>query len=153
MGYFSRKSLEVAESFFVAREQECREHELLPRREKLEYHLHILRAQLQAIDASRPHDRLHAAYDRCFFSDVHRHYYEDPQTVQDILYAIHEIEDILQELDSMEQQNRFARMRQVEKEELSAATNGQFLMISYWDYAHFFREAQIYRKAIPVLRP
>ena len=149
MGYFSQLAIEQMEM------HECYsplDTEYVPRREWLEYHMSFLQEKLATIELVRPRDPLHPAYDRMFYAQSQVHYYENPQTVQDLLFAIAEVKECLWELECSEAATRREQKRQAELASLEQALDGQILMVSCWDYANIFREAKAYRSMLSVLR-
>lgn len=94
MGYFSELAIED--------HWEEREPSYPSRRETLQYFLEDLEAKLEELDEERPHDPMDPYYDRYFYSDYIVHYYENPSTVQDILYCIREVTELIQAIDEEE---------------------------------------------------
>lgn len=94
MGYFSELAIED--------HWEEREPSYPSRRETLQYFLEDLEAKLEELDEERPHDPIDPYYDRYFYSDYIVHYYENPSTVQDILYCIREVTELIQAIDEEE---------------------------------------------------
>ena len=94
MGYFSELAIED--------HWEEREPSYPSRREILQYFLEDLEAKLEELDEERPHDPMDPYYDRYFYSDYIVHYYENPSTVQDILYCIREVTELIQAIDEKE---------------------------------------------------
>ena len=60
--------------------------------ETLLYFWEDLTAKLEELDEVRPHDPMDPEYDKYFYSDGMVHYYENPSTVQDVLFALRELE-------------------------------------------------------------
>lgn len=94
MGYFS----ELAIDQYI----EEREPGYPTRRDTLQYYLEDLEAKLEEIEEKRPHDPMDPFYDRYFYSNCIVHYYENPSTVQDILFCLREVTELLHELDEEE---------------------------------------------------
>ena len=152
MGYHSQLAIEKSEELRFDRERGHLWQGVSERREFLEYHLEILNAKLKHLEMCRPRDPLSWDYDRLFYSDVRRRYYEDPETVQDILSGISEIKDRLWALSCSEREEAAERIRLAEMKDLGENLGEQILMVSYWDYAAFFKEADAYRKLLSVLK-
>jgi len=89
MGYYS--SIEP-DNFFVDEETT-----FPPHREVLQEHLEMLEQELAELEAERPHDPLHPDFDRYFYQDHTVHYYENPSTVQGLMFCIHELKQLLLE--------------------------------------------------------
>lgn len=94
MGYFSE--------FAIEDHWEEREPSYPSRRETLQYFLEDLEAKLEELDEERPHDPMDPYYDRYFYSDYIVHYYENPSTVQDVLYCIREVTELIRAIDEEE---------------------------------------------------
>lgn len=91
MGYFSSWEIHV--------HMEEREPSYPTRRETLQYFLEDLEEKLEELDEKRPHDMLDPLFDRHFYSDHIVHYYENPSTVQDVLFCIEEVKDLIYAID------------------------------------------------------
>lgn len=91
MGYFSAREPTV--------HMEEREPGYPSRRDTLRYFLEDLEEALEELRERRPFDREDPLFDRSFYSDYIVHYYENPSTVQDILFCIAEVEDLLYAMD------------------------------------------------------
>lgn len=152
MGYYSRMAVEKLETVHFAREWCLPRQDVSERREFLEYQLEISRTKLKNLEMSRPRDPLHPDYDRAFYSDVRRHYYENPETAEDILRGISEIEERLWILTCNEREESAELIRLAEMEDLRKNLDEQILMVTYWDYAAFFKEADAYRRILSVLK-
>ena len=83
------------------------------RRETLQYFLEDLEAKLDELDAERPHDPMDPYYDRYFYSDCIIHYYENPNTVQDVLFCIREVKELIQAIDEEENPSAVERVEQL----------------------------------------
>ena len=94
MGYFSELAAEERETE--------REPGYPGRREILQYFLDDLEARLDVLNVERPHDPMDPGYDRYFYSDCVTHYYENPNTVQDILFCIAEVTALIREMEEEE---------------------------------------------------
>ena len=104
------------------------------------------------MEAACPTDPLHQLHDRFYYARNCRRYYENPQTIQELLYAIKDVKAMLRDLELEQEVPLAERKRLSELNQLNSAPDGQMLMISYWDYATIFREAQIYKKILSVLK-
>lgn len=91
MGYFSELAIDKHEYE--------REPSYPTPRQTLEFYLEDLNLKLDELEEERPHDPLDPYFDRYFYSDYIVHYYENPNTVQDVLYCIREVEELLQAID------------------------------------------------------
>ena len=105
MGYFSELAIED--------HWEEREPSYPSRRETLQYFLEDLEAKLDELDAERPHDPMDPYYDRYFYSDCIIHYYENPNTVQDVLFCIREVKELIQAIDEEESPSAVERVEQL----------------------------------------
>ncbi len=105
MGYFSE--------FAIEDYWEEREPSYPSRRETLQYFLENLEAKLDELDAERPHDPMDPYYDRYFYSDCIIHYYENPNTVQDVLFCIREVKALIQAIDEEENPSVVERVEQL----------------------------------------
>lgn len=105
MGYFSELAIED--------HWEEREPSYPSRRETLQYFLEDLEAKLDELDAERPHDPMDPYYDRYFYSDCIIHYYENPNTVQDVLFCIREVKELIQAMDEEESPAAVERVEQL----------------------------------------
>lgn len=152
MGYFSQWAIEKKDVIHFDRELIPPRHDVSEHRDHLEYQLDILRRKLKNLEMCRPRDPLHPDYDRFFYSAMCRHYYEDPETAQDLLFGINEIEERLWVLMWNEQETSAERIRLAEMENLSKNIDEQLLMVTYWDYAAIFKEAATYRSVLSVLK-
>lgn len=68
--------------------REEREPSYPSRIDTLQYFLEDLGSKLDALDAERPHDPMDPCWDQYFRSDCIARYYENPGTVQDVLFCI-----------------------------------------------------------------
>ena len=152
MGYFSQMAIEQTGAVRCDREWTPPRPGASARREFLEYQLGLLHTKLENLELWRTHDPLDPDYDRTFYSDIHLHYYEDPERVQDILHAIGELEELLADLTYKERGLTETQLRLAAMDGLGRNLDNQLLMVSYWDYAAFFREAGTYRKLLSVLK-
>lgn len=91
MGYFYSQEVRV--------HMEEREPSYPTRRETLQYFLEDLEGALEELRIHRPHEMLDACFDRNFYSDYIVHYYEEPSTVQDILFCMEEVKDLIYAID------------------------------------------------------
>ena len=148
MGYFSNRAVAL---LYEADDHKSYRNAEFTRRSTLEYYLETLTAKLERIEAACPDDPLNQFYDRFYYSRSNRRYFQNPQTVQELLYAISEVKELIYELDCEEILTREKKAHIAEFEQLSQVSDGQILMISYWDYAAMFREAKIYKKILSVI--
>ena len=93
-------------------------------RETLRYFWEDLTENLEVLGEVRPRDPMDPEYDRYFYSDCIVHYYENPSTVQDILFGLKEIETRLQALD---------REQEISVFEADALIPGQLHLIYLFD--------------------
>lgn len=149
MGYFSQL---VIEQMYLHDFCSSVDAEFAHRREWLEYHLTSLQEKLAALELVRPRDPLHPAYDRMFYAQSQVHYYENPQTVQELLFTIAEVKECLWELECSEATTRREQQRQADLASLEQALDGQILMVSFWDYVNIIREVNAYRSILSALR-
>ena len=105
MGYFSELAIEDP--------WEAREPSYPSRRETLQYFLEDLEAKLDELDAERPHDPMDPYYDQYFYSDCIIHYYENPSTVQDVLFCIREVAELIRAIDEEETPPVLERVEQL----------------------------------------
>ena len=86
----------------------------------LRLRLSELQVQLEELEASRPHDRMHPFYDRFFYSDFVCD--EFPHTIQGLLQAIAEVKEEIarQDILWLEEQHLLASIRNT-----GADQNGQ----------------------------
>lgn len=91
MGYFSSREAHV--------HMEEREPSYPTRRETLQYFLEDLEEALEELGQTRPRNMLDPLFDRSFYSDHIVHYYEQPGTVQDILFCIEEVKELIYAID------------------------------------------------------
>lgn len=94
MGYFSECAIEDR--------REERGPSYPSQRDTLQYFLEDLEAKLDELDAKLPHDPMDPYYDRYFCSDCITHYYENPGTVQDVLFCIREVTELIRAIDEEE---------------------------------------------------
>ena len=105
MGYFSELAIED--------HWEEREPSYPSRRETLQYFLEDLEAKLDELEEKRPHDPMDPYYDRYFYSDCIIHYYGNPSTVQDVLFCIREVKELIQAIDEEENPSAVERVEQL----------------------------------------
>ena len=148
MGYFSQHAVAL---LYKNEDPESYRNAEYSRRNTLEYYLETLSAKLERIEAACPDDPLNQFYDRFYYARSSRRYFENPQTVQELLCAISEVKELIYELDCEEILSREKKAQIAELEQLSQVSDGQILMVSYWDYAAMFREAAIYKKILSVI--
>ena len=91
MGYFSERAIEDR--------WEEREPSYPSRIDTLQYFLEDLEAKLDELDAERPHNPMGPCYDQYFCSDCVTHYYENPGTVQDVLFCIREVTELIRSIE------------------------------------------------------
>ena len=91
MGFFSQLALEQA-----AHRNMLPDHSYMTPQIVLELELDDLRARLAAMTALRPQDKASAEYDRWFYGDREVSAPSYPESVQELLHAIHATESRIQ---------------------------------------------------------
>jgi len=152
MGYFSELAAENMHRYNYDRERPAFHYSSeVPKIEHLEFYHSHLQNKLAELEEKRPRDPLHPDYDRMTCANVICHYYEEPETIQEALYAIEEVEDLIWAENFRTEKDRVEVMKKAQENELSQALEGQILMPEYWDGAFIFKEAKQYVSVLPVL--
>ena len=121
MGYFSQLALTMNER------QSFRPDASYPSEiNYLELRLGELYNQLEELNAFRPHDPMHPLYDRYFYEDHLPNPYEIPNTVQGVLSAIREAEEMLAK-HTRKEENYRQFISAVEH--TGAAPDGQYVIL------------------------
>lgn len=154
MGYFSELAAENMHRYNYDRERpvfnRIRRNDM-PKIEHLEFYRNYLENKLAELEEERPRDPLHPDYDRMTYARSRCHYYEEPETAQEILRAIDEVEDLIWAESFRTEKNRIEIVKKEQEKDLSQALEGQMLMPEYWDGAAIFKDAQQYASVLPIL--